>query len=334
MVDITSIRNTLSASVIQLRTLDWMKVDIDSMSYGNNAVTARCKLPDREGWYLVKCYFRPKHHLAAIYGDSYLPKELGVYTIQGNIEYIDIVLLPWVEGHPLDSIIGSDNADYASLSRSFDRLARTLLDSDGAHGDIKPENIIVTADGQMVTIDHDASWSSKLNGTTTEEIGTPIYCHPRNYDIGRHRSADDFPIALISIALAALSIDREAMHGYIKEDKSLFDPAAVVSGTNVAMNRAIEIFSQSGDAAHYRIASALKGCYPTIYGLGDWLRFVESPPVTEIPLAAEIEALHTYWGYRMDDRWVVPPLYDDCISQGDNKVMLILGEQSRIVPRR
>ena len=105
MANVISIMNTLRMRNIPMRTLRLSKVDDYTMTAGNNAVAVRCEIDGREGKWLMKCYFRQKPNLKAIYGEGYYPKELGIYTLGGNLDYIDIVVVPWVEGNPLDKYI-------------------------------------------------------------------------------------------------------------------------------------------------------------------------------------------------------------------------------------
>lgn len=100
MASILNIITTLRSKVIYLRTIDHVWVEGDTISVGNNAVTARCRVMGREGNYLIKCYHRTKPNLERLYGENAYPGELGIYSIDGRMEYIDIVLLPWVEGKP------------------------------------------------------------------------------------------------------------------------------------------------------------------------------------------------------------------------------------------
>ena len=91
MVNVISIMNTLRMRNIPMRTLRLSKVDDYTMTAGNNAVAVRCEIDGREGKWLMKCYFRQKPNLKAIYKEGYYPKELGIYTLGGNLDYIDIV---------------------------------------------------------------------------------------------------------------------------------------------------------------------------------------------------------------------------------------------------
>ena len=226
MASILNIINTLRNKIIYLRTIDHIWIDADTIKAGNNAVTARCRIMGREGDWLIKCYYRPKQNLKSLYGDNIYEKELGVYSIDGKMEYIDILLMPWVDGEPLESLIRNEKSNYQELSKAFDRFALELLEAEYAHGDIKPDNIIVSSDLQMRAIDLDAMWRPDINNYPLE-IGTQAYRHPRRTHNYFKKAIDDYPLALISTTLAALALDRD-IEKMLNGDKTLFTPEECV----------------------------------------------------------------------------------------------------------
>ena len=331
MVAAIAIMNTLRSIVKYMRTLEQVFVDPDTITCGNNCVTARCRVFMREGDYLIRCFMHPKHNAPLIYGSAYYPKELGIFKIYGNIEYIDIVLLPWVEGVPLAHYIGAPDSDYAALSSSFERLALRTFDSKWMHGDIKPENIIVKPDGEMELIDYEAAWHSELKGYVYEELGTDSYRHPRRNEAFMSKHNDDFAMALIATALAALATDREAMEPYINKDKTLLDPRQVVAGVDRAMLHAQRLFAEHGDAPHYRIAKAVQSSHLAIHELRNWLNYASQPLVATLPDGGRADNERNLWGYSKDGEWLLAPLYDDCMVR-DNMCRITLGEHDNFIP--
>lgn len=266
-----SIVNTLRCDIIYVRSFEDIRVDTETIAVGNNSVTARCRIYGQEGEWMLKCYHRVKANSEMIYGSAYYRGELGIYTLAGRMEYIDVLLIPWVEGVPLDVLMGSVEADYRALSATFDASALQLLNSYYAHGDLKPENIIVQPDGEMSLIDYDAAWLPHFKNCNIEEYGTPSYSHPRRYLHPFDKCIDDFSIALLSVTLAALAIDREGFEPQLKDDSTLFLPEDVLRGEDVLFNRAIELFECSGDTAHRDIACSLKNNDGAITHLRDML---------------------------------------------------------------
>ena len=266
MLNVINIINTLRNKILYLRTLDYLRIDQDTISVGNNAVTVRCHRIDNDLSLMLKCYYRHKTNLKDIYGDNFYSKELGIYSIAGNIEYIDIVLLPWVDGVSLDRFIGEPNSDYAALSRSFDRLALETLEQEYAHGDIKPDNIIVGRDLRMTLIDFDAMWHPKHPNTLSYEIGTTAYCHPKRIHNYYQKSIDDYPLAIISTMLAAMALDHNLAE-QLHKDKTLFSPEECVYGNDRMLNYVIELFKQNNDTYHKQIAQGLRSITPLIHDL-------------------------------------------------------------------
>ena len=266
MASILSIITTLRSKVIYLRTIDHVWVDCNTISVGNNAVTACCRVMGREGNYLIKCYHRTKPNLERIYGENAYPGELGLYSIDGRMEYIDIVLLPWVEGKPLDSIIGNNCETYPTLSRAFDKMALELLESEYAHGDLKPDNIIVGDDMHLSLIDLDAMWRPEFANELSAEIGTMAYRHPKRTHNYFKKSIDDYPIALISTMLAALALDK-SLELRLDSNKTLLCPEECVYGNDATLSEIIALFERDGDMPHKQIAESLRSQSPMIYGL-------------------------------------------------------------------
>lgn len=332
MISVINIIQTISSKILYLRTLDHVFVETDTISVGNNAVTARCRIMGREGKWLIKCYYRKKSNLERIYDTYFYPKELSLYSIDGRMESIDVVVMPWIEGKTLDSYIGAADSDYPTLSKSFDRLAYTTLSAEYAHGDIKPDNIIVRENMEMVLIDFDGMWAESYGMDSMEEMGTKSYRHPRRDRNYCSKSIDDYPIALISTALAALSLERKTMEQYINADGTLFDPQQILNDRDRALNTAKEIFMAHGDAAHYRIASALNTPYPSIYNLRSYFLHATHPAPDVVKRGAEAEREGMFWGYKCDGEWVVPPLYESCDDPKHGACRMMLGKRKIYLP--
>lgn len=60
-----------------------------------------------------------------------------------------------------------------------------LLPKHFAHGDLKPDNIIVKNDGNILLVDYDGMYVPSLCGRRALELGTPMYRF-------KNRTLDDF----------------------------------------------------------------------------------------------------------------------------------------------
>lgn len=144
---------------------------------GNSAVVFKVRCAGRTR--MLKCYTRPMPHLEILYGRRLLRRELFIYTDHERGEWADVVTGPWYEGPTLgDAVIraaaAGDRERLLFLAVAFDRLVLAMLRRDWAHGDLKPENIIVTARGLRL-VDFDASYLPALAGEPSPELGTAAY---------------------------------------------------------------------------------------------------------------------------------------------------------------
>ena len=219
----------------------------------------------------MKCYPRHRRNARAIYGEAYHEAELAVYTLLGEVEYADVIATPWVEGCTLDKLFSDPKTDYRKLSERFDAFALDILRGKCAHGDIKPENIVVLPDGSFSLIDYDAAWLPGFEQCDMEEAGTPSFSHPLRDERRFDKSIDDFAIALISTMLAAMAYCRKEFEPYIDADGSLFTPREVVAGSDALLNKALSIFERKDDKRHYAIAIALYDCAGPIPNLAQLL---------------------------------------------------------------
>lgn len=329
MANAISIINSLKYNAYYLRTLGELSFDIDTIYAGNSAVVVRCYDPNSATPLLLKCYYHRRRNGVAIYGNDYKSAELGIISLSGHTEFIDVLIRPWAEGEPLDNVIGSKNASYRRLSSLFDKMALELLKSNHAHGDIKPDNIIVKPSGDMTLIDWDAAWTPTLSDSDVEECGTAIFCHPERHTQPFNKHIDDFSIALLSTTLAALAIDRKFFEPRLTEECSLFDPEDAIRGSDELLNHAIELFSRNNDAVHYRIATSIIGCKGPIYNLQNWLDVAGRRRRNHVA-TGYICRYGATWGIKSRGKWILPPLYDFIYTRDDH-VKLCLGKHCHTI---
>ena len=221
---------------------------------GNSAVVFKIR---RGGaCYALRCYTRKTRNLEAVYGPKLLRGELFVYRDDRQGEWTDVVVDRWVEGQTLhERIAAADRAEFARLAEAFDRLAAAMTADDCAHGDLKPENIVVRPDGTLRLIDFDASFLPAFAGTESPELGTAAFQHPARTTADFDARLDDFPAALISTALHALACDPTLRERYDTQDTLLIDPHRLPA--DEALREILALFERQGMALSYRIARLL-----------------------------------------------------------------------------
>ena len=156
---------------------------------------------------------------------KYYENELFVDTDNSEEDDFPVLLMDWVEGKTLDVYIKENiNNQYAleMLAYQFNKMAAWLITQPFAHGDLKPDNIIMKEDGQLVLVDYDGIYVPAMKGQKAREIGSPGFRHPsRTVDV-YDEHIDDFSIASIALALKAIALKSVLWNEFGGNDKLLF----------------------------------------------------------------------------------------------------------------
>ena len=214
------------------------------MSSGNFAVVFKMHDPQAHKDVAVKCFLKEQEGRAESYQliaqelaytsssfltpFRYLDKEIFVESQSTNDEEFPVVLMDWVEGETLDRYIQSHLADPNALrllAFQFSRLASWLLSQPFAHGDLKPDNILVRSDGTLTLVDYDGMFVPAMEGTAARELGSPDFRHPLRTAERFNEHIDDFPLAVILLSLKALSLSPSLWNTYGASDRLLFSAA-------------------------------------------------------------------------------------------------------------
>lgn len=314
---------TLSDPEGLLRTLAGAEVCRDARgallyAAGNSAAVFRIR--HRGQIRALRCYLRPMRHLREIYGERLLERELYLYDSSGAGTWVDVVVGDWIEGETLleaaeHAAAERDTQRLEALAAAFDALAAPLVSDDRAHGDLKPENIIVDAQGALRLIDFDAAYLPEFAGEQSPELGTAAYQHPARTAADFNERLDDYPAALISTALHALALDPTLRERYPETDGLLFTPREILRGCDTAYREVMEFFERRGMALQYRIARLLASPTLQLFGLAEFLaasvREVGTALAGTPPERLELYVEHGLWGYRTPERVVIPPRYDN-----------------------
>lgn len=285
------------------------------------------------GLKMLKCYTRKHPYLKEIYGEQYYPRELHVISISGEHSWVDCLLYDRIEGNTLDEELScaTTSEDYARLAEEFDQMACRLLTSERRHGDLKPENIIVTKDGRMEPIDFDAAFIPSLAGRKSAEIGTAAYQHPARTSSIFDEHLDDYSIAFLSTLLHAAAIDPTLLKEYSTTHEPPFMPREIVSGKCPAMTEIIEQFARRGDAIRYRIARMLSSQWPRLFNLKATICHSTAEPFAAPITDAYLEQESGLWGCRNDQGWIVPPLFDDGFDPTEGYMVASLGGYTHLI---
>ena len=211
------------------------------MTSGNFAVVFKM-IDDRTGeLYAVKCFTKEEEGREEAYRDiakelqfvfshyltsvRYLDKELFVDTDQTMTTEFPVLLMDWVEGKTLDKYLRENLDDkYAleMLAYRFSQLAQWLIPQPFAHGDLKPDNILVREDGTLVLVDYDGMYVPAMKGQKARELGSPDFRHPQRTENDFDERIDDFPLLSILLSLKAISNNPQLLNDYGAPDRLLF----------------------------------------------------------------------------------------------------------------
>ncbi len=220
------------------------------MTSGNFAVVFKMQDGQSGKNYALKCFTREQegreeayHQIAEELKDAdspylvsfrYLDKELFVDTTQTDETEFPVLLMDWVDGKTLDKYLREnldDEYELEMLAYRFSQLAQWIIPLPFAHGDLKPDNILVREDGTLVLVDYDGMYVPAMKGQKARELGSPDFRHPRRTEDDFDEHIDDFPLVSILLSLKCISIntgvcyDLEQNEGIILHESDFRDIA-------------------------------------------------------------------------------------------------------------
>lgn len=141
-----------------------------------------------------------------------------------SVEY-PVILMDWVDGDPLDKYIRkilNDKRKLRSLAENFRQLAIWLLNQPFAHGDLKPDNILVKEDGSLVLVDYDGFFVPTMQGQKARELGSPDFRNPSRTENDFDENIDNFSLVSILLSLELIASEGKYFERFAKEDGLLF----------------------------------------------------------------------------------------------------------------
>lgn len=158
---------------------------------------------------------------------KYLEKEMFVDSNCENEEF-PVLLMDWIEGETMETYIAANYTDTHAMSMlcyRFCKMAAWLRSQSFAHGDIKPDNIMVRPDGTLTLVDYDGMFVPAMKGQKSPTIGTKDFSHPLRTIDDFDETIDDFALASIALSLKAISLNPSLLNTYGASDRLLFSAA-------------------------------------------------------------------------------------------------------------
>ena len=155
---------------------------------------------------------------------KYMEKELFVDS-QCEEDEFPVLLMDWVEGETMEAYISANYHNQSAMSMlcyRFGKMAAWLRSQSFAHGDVKPDNIIIRPDGYLTLVDYDGMFVSSMKGCKSPTIGTKDFSHPLRTVDDFDETIDDFSLASIALSLKAISMNSTLLDTFGASDRLLF----------------------------------------------------------------------------------------------------------------
>ena len=207
---------------------------------------------------------------------KYLEKELFVDSNCEDEEF-PVLLMDWIEGETMETYIGANYTDTHAMSMlcyHFCKMSAWLRSQSFAHGDIKPDNIMVRPDGTLTLVDYDGMFVPAMKGQKSPTVGTKDFSHPLRTIDDFDETIDDFALASIALSLKAISLNPSLLQTYGASDRLLFSAADYIdlskSKTFTALQGLLADEEVSTLMSMFLLASAKKNlsmCSFRLFGL-------------------------------------------------------------------
>ncbi len=155
---------------------------------------------------------------------KYFDKEIFVDSSCEEDEF-PVLLMDWIDGETMETYISEnyqDNYAMVMLCYSFCKMAAWLRSQPFAHGDIKPDNIMVRPDGRLTLVDYDGMFVPAMKGQKSPTVGAKDFSHPLRTVDDFDETIDDFALSSIALSLKAISLESSLLDEYGAADRLLF----------------------------------------------------------------------------------------------------------------
>lgn len=233
---------------------------------GQNAVVFLLRTTD--GDQAIRCFTTPptdgasryealhshlqQHPAAAMTPTRWLDGGISV-----NEKRWPIVVMPWIEGQPLnlavEDLVGQSH-ELLQLANEWVRIVLDLQQADVTHGDLQHGNVLLRDDYKFAFVDLDGAWVPSMKVGAPSESGHPNYQHPFRTAANWGRYGDSFPALLIETALRGLAADA-SLERFLSGENMLFSQADLVAPSNEVW----KALAGSPDPEVVRLTAILKG---------------------------------------------------------------------------
>ena len=166
-----------------------------------------------------------------------------ISKIQTMEDEFPVLLMDWVEGETMEAYIASNYHNQSAMSMlcyRFGKMAAWLRTQSFAHGDIKPDNIIVRLDGSLSLVDYDGMFVPSMKGCKSPTVGTKDFSHPLRTVNDFDEAIDDFSLASIALSLKAISMKSTLLDIYGASDRLLFSENDYCNSSNSKVISALQ----------------------------------------------------------------------------------------------
>ena len=209
-------------------------------SSGAFAVVFKMRDPKTGRCYALKCFTEEQEGRAEAYRRIADELETVDSTYLTTVKYYEgelfvdspcdddcfpVLLMDWIEGETMEAYIAAHWRDTYAMSMlcyRFCRMAAWLRSQPFAHGDIKPDNVMVREDGTLALVDYDGMFVPSMKGQKSPTIGTKDFSHPLRTVDDFDETIDDFTLSSIALSLKAMSLDLTLREKYGAADRLLF----------------------------------------------------------------------------------------------------------------
>ncbi|WP_323885901.1 protein kinase family protein [Aeromonas veronii] len=206
----------------------------------------------------------------------FLPFEFIPAGIRIQGAMYPIVKMAWAQGQTLAEFLENEYRNPQSLQRlrqALADLADFLEKNQISHGDIQPENIMVSAGGSTIQlIDYDGMYVEALQSSKATELGQVNFQHPKRTANDFNEKLDRFSFLTLDVALQALiasssiwTISRSEPSAVVFRRNDFLDP-----GSSVIFKEVLKI---TGVGLHVKnLARVAVGDFNEVPTLADFLQ--------------------------------------------------------------